>query len=280
MGNSIYGNRVLKNPLQLPQQINPDPNEFAYGAFFVASNEPYYTVHMPNSLLRDIDLRDHWATPYPAVLNQRKVNSCTAFAVAAAMECVSRHKGIVPLWILSPANLYHTITKGLTDQGATMLQALQAAELTGVAASDSVSMLTTWESRSTDASIRSAGLHRITRFERLRQSLDQLRCVLQSGFPILFTMAVGSRSDVWLHTEAVQRPLHVLPGSWGEQDTGSLLGAHALLLVGYSDASQLFTVRNSWGDRWGLEGHFYISYEFVIQPFWCRDFYVVLDVSE
>jgi C1A family cysteine protease len=42
--------------------------------------------------------------------------------------------------------------------------------------------------------------------------------------------------------------------------TGSYVGAHAVLAVGYDDAQQAFIVKNSWGTGWGEAGYFMIAY--------------------
>jgi hypothetical protein len=39
------------------------------------------------------------------------------------------------------------------------------------------------------------------------------------------------------------------------------LNGHAVLLVGYDDATQSFKVKNSWGPNWGESGYFRISYD-------------------
>jgi hypothetical protein len=42
--------------------------------------------------------------------------------------------------------------------------------------------------------------------------------------------------------------------------SGQLEGGHAIILVGYDDATQAFTVKNSWGTGWGESGYFRIAY--------------------
>jgi hypothetical protein len=42
--------------------------------------------------------------------------------------------------------------------------------------------------------------------------------------------------------------------------TGSYVGAHAVLVVGYDDVTQCFIVKNSWGAGWGDAGFFRIAY--------------------
>ena len=42
--------------------------------------------------------------------------------------------------------------------------------------------------------------------------------------------------------------------------TGSAVGNHCVLIVGYDDVSQCFIVKNSWGTGWGEAGYFRIAY--------------------
>jgi len=42
--------------------------------------------------------------------------------------------------------------------------------------------------------------------------------------------------------------------------TGSYVGAHAVLVVGYDDVQQALIVKNSWGTGWGEAGYFMIAY--------------------
>jgi C1A family cysteine protease len=42
--------------------------------------------------------------------------------------------------------------------------------------------------------------------------------------------------------------------------SGSYVGAHAVLVVGYDDTNQAFIVKNSWGSGWGEAGYFMIAY--------------------
>lgn len=41
---------------------------------------------------------------------------------------------------------------------------------------------------------------------------------------------------------------------------GRLVGAHAVLIVGWDDIEQCFIVKNSWGQEWGEKGYFRIAY--------------------
>ena len=44
--------------------------------------------------------------------------------------------------------------------------------------------------------------------------------------------------------------------------SGSIIGGHAILFVGYDDSKQLFKFKNSWGTSWGDNGYGYLSYKY------------------
>ncbi|CAF1006985.1 unnamed protein product, partial [Didymodactylos carnosus] len=50
---------------------------------------------------------------------------------------------------------------------------------------------------------------------------------------------------------------------------------HALLAVGYSDTSQAFIVRNSWGENWGDHGYCYIPYDYMTNSNYCFDAWTI-----
>jgi len=57
--------------------------------------------------------------------------------------------------------------------------------------------------------------------------------------------------------------------------TERLLGGHAVLAIGYSDAKKLFIVRNSWGTDWGIQGYFMMPYEYLADRYLSDDFWIV-----
>ena len=78
-------------------------------------------------------------------------------------------------------------------------------------------------------------------------TVDSIRSALYTYGPVVATMYVYNdftsyRSGVYSYT------------------TGSYLGAHAVLVVGYDDTLQAFIVKNSWGSGWGEAGFFMVAY--------------------
>ena len=67
-------------------------------------------------------------------------------------------------------------------------------------------------------------------------------------------------------------PVKVLPMPSG---TDNQIGGHAVLLVGYDDSKQLFTVRNSWGPNVQDHGHFYMPYSYAVDSDLASDFWTI-----
>jgi len=85
-------------------------------------------------------------------------------------------------------------------------------------------------------------------------SVDDLREALQTG-PLCVAMRVpddGSFSGTG-YTGGIY--------NYNGESIAWNSNAHAVLVVGYNDEQQYFKVKNSWGDWWGENGYFRISYD-------------------
>lgn len=78
-------------------------------------------------------------------------------------------------------------------------------------------------------------------------TVEALRNALVLYGPLVTTMQVYS--DFFYYVGGIY-----------SQTYGSYKGGHAVLIVGYDDAGQYFTVKNSWGTGWGEGGFFRIAY--------------------
>ncbi|MEO7143534.1 MAG: C1 family peptidase, partial [Bryobacteraceae bacterium] len=97
--------------------------------------------------------------------------------------------------------------------------------------------------------------HKAIRYSRLLQTPSQMKGCLAAGFPF----SVGITVYDSFETEAVAQSGAVPMPAPSE----SVLGGHAVLVVGYDDKSQRFTVRNSWGPDWGIKGYFTLPYAYL-----------------
>lgn len=109
-------------------------------------------------------------------------------------------------------------------------------------------------------------------YQRLRHELEELKICLAQGFPIVFGLTVYSAFD---SVQMTSRGVLHLPKKDEEK-----VGGHAVLLVGYKDASQRFIVMNSWGKTWGQQGYFTLPYDYVLDPKLARDFWTLRAVEQ
>ena len=52
----------------------------------------------------------------------------------------------------------------------------------------------------------------------------------------------------------------------------TLLGGHAITLVGYNTKTQYFMFQNSWGTSWGQGGYGFLPYAYIQDPHLANDF--------
>jgi C1A family cysteine protease len=101
--------------------------------------------------------------------------------------------------------------------------------------------------------------------------INHLKLTLQSGYPIVFGFSVY---DSFESDEVAKTGMMPMPKS-GEQ----IVGGHAVCCVGYDDSKQCMLIKNSWGADWGLNGYFYMPYNFIGDMNMTNDFWVIEQVS-
>ena len=89
---------------------------------------------------------------------------------------------------------------------------------------------------------------RISNARSLNPSISTLKRQLDSGRPVYFASDVDNSWDGASRGNATLTCL-------GSRGIG-----HAYSIVGYDDSTQLFIVKNSWGDYWGDQGYGYMKY--------------------
>jgi C1A family cysteine protease len=48
-----------------------------------------------------------------------------------------------------------------------------------------------------------------------------------------------------------------------------------MMPVGYDDQSRMFIVRNSWSARWGIDGYYWIPYDYLTSPNLAVEFWTI-----
>jgi len=117
------------------------------------------------------------------------------------------------------------------------------------------------------AAYAAARQHVAVAYKRVAQTTQALKAALAAGHPVVFGFTVyeSFESAEVAQTGVLSMPAH------GE----SVVGGHCVVLVGYDDFTQRFKVRNSWGESWGIRGHFTMPYGYVTSRSLASDFWVL-----
>jgi C1A family cysteine protease len=216
-----------------------------------------YKVEAPQlaALPPRVDLRQGCSP----VEDQGELGSCTAHALVGALEFLEKKAGDATPTNLSRLFLYYQerLVEGTvdSDSGAFLRDGIKVLNRIGTPAESAWPYrIEKFTRRPTVTASRKAGAHRITLYERI-DTLAQMRACLADGYPFVFGFTVYESFE----SEAVARTGAVNMPSGAEEE----LGGHAVLAVGYDDATGRVLVRNSWGVDWGDGGYFTLPYDYV-----------------
>jgi len=234
----------------------PDHRDYRYGVL----------RKLPASLPSSVDLRP----TCPAVADQGNLGSCTANALAGAMEFLML-KDQKPYADLSRLFIYYDerVIEGTVDQdsGAMIRDGIKTLADQGVCAEALWPYDTSqFTEKPTDACYQETLNYKITLYARLNV-IDEMRACLADGFPFVFGFTVYESFE---SQDVASTGVVPMPGT-NEQ----AIGGHAVVGVGYDDSQQRFIVRNSWGDAWGMKGYFTIPYDYLANRDLSDDFWAI-----
>jgi C1A family cysteine protease len=219
----------------------------------------------------NVDLR----SACPPVVDQGELGSCTANAIAGALEFDQMKQEQDDVFAPSRLFIYynervieHTVDE---DAGAMIRDGIKSVSKDG-APHESLwpYVISKFKTKPSAAAYKDGKKHTAVLYQRLTQSLEQFKACLASGYPFVFGFSVYESFE----SDAVAKNGKVpLPKPKEKQ-----LGGHAVLAVGYDDAQKRFIVRNSWGTGWGLKGYFTIPYDYLTNPDLADDFWTIKQV--
>jgi len=211
----------------------------------------------------------------PPVYDQGQLGSCTGNAIAGGFEFELMKQNTV---VFAPSRLFiyynERVIEGTvaTDSGAQVRDGLKTVHKQGVCPE------TLWPYNITEFAIKpyqscytDALTHLATSYHKVAQNLNQMKSSLADGYPFVigFTAYASFESAQVAQTGIVNLPQ---PGE-------SVVGGHAVLVVGYDDSQSRFIVRNSWGASWGIQGYFTMPYDYLLNPQLSSDFWTIRLVS-
>ena len=219
-------------------------------------------------LPRLVDLR----AGCPPVYNQGQLGSCTAHAIAGAIEFNQKKQELPDIFLPSRLFIYYNerVIEGTIDEDAgAMIRdgiksvAKQGAPHEALWAYD----IAKFRRKPPAPAYRDARKHAAVLYQRVTQELSQLRGCLAAGFPFVFGFSVyeAFESDTVAANGRVPMP----------KAKEKMLGGHAVLAVGYDHPKRRFIVRNSWGLTWGQQGYFTMPYDYLLDSNLSDDFWTI-----
>jgi C1A family cysteine protease len=211
----------------------------------------------------------------PPVYDQGSLGSCTANAIAAAVDFENHRqnkKFVTPsrLWIYYQERVLENTVK--QDAGASIRDGMKAVSKLGVCPeADWPYDIGAFAKKPPKAKYTAALKDKVLRYEAAPQDLFGLKSVLASGIPIVFGFSVYESFE----GNAVAKS-GVMPMPSPKE---SMIGGHAVLMVGYDDAHDRFLIRNSWGTGWGKNGYFQMPYQYATSASLASDFWAVQATS-
>lgn len=241
----------------------PDARDHLYGA--------------PMAVMATLPPKGDLRPQCPAVYDQGQLGSCTANAIAAAIQFDRMKQHLSPDFVPSRLFIYYNerVIEGTvsTDSGAQIRDGIKSVAKQGACPeNDWPYDISKFTVRPPAAEYKEALADRAVSYSRLVQNANLLKGCLASGYPFVFGFSVYESFE----SQAVAQSGVVPMPSPSEQN----IGGHAVLAVGYDDSTQRFIVRNSWGPSWGMAGYFTMPYAYVLDSNLADDLWTIRLVSQ
>jgi C1A family cysteine protease len=236
----------------------PDPRDRYWQAPALAS------AQLPTS----VDLRPQC----PPVYDQGELGSCTANAIAGAVQFDEIRSGIAPTWTPSRLFIYYNerALEGTvdSDSGAQIRDGIKVIAAQGVCPeSDWPYDISKFTDKPPARAYQDAVRDRVGAYQRLNQSLVPLKTCIASGFTFVFGFTVFSSFEGAGVAATGDIPM--------PQPSETPIGGHAVVGVGYDDGRGVFIIRNSWGAGWGSAGYGFMPYAYMLDAGLAADFWTI-----
>ena len=247
-----------------PDRHDPKDFERVYGAPDIPASDEHPII----------DLRKYIHQVY----EQGNLGTCAACAICAAYELLLKkeaepmdysyyHFDSSRLFLYYNSREYEGNTG--VDSGAPFCDTLKAIHVKGICRESLWPYKTRkFADRPTPACYDDAKGKTISKYERLRQDIDQFRACLKEGYPFAFGFSMYN-SFIIKKNGLMPMPSDKEIASTSEPDM------HGVLAVGYNDNTQCITVLNSWGKSFGDKGYFYMPYKYISNPKLAHNFWKI-----
>lgn len=200
-----------------------------------------------------VDLRDYFTN----IKDQGQIGACTVFSIASIYEYILK-KNSQEENDLSESFVYYNVRhqdgKELEDTGSSFQDVITCIGSQGICTEE----LHPYTHALSDIPSAEAYLdgkkRRITKALNVNIKEKDIKSAIQEGYPVAVSLKIYNSFRAT--SGFVCRPTE-------EEIESADFGYHAMVIVGYSDDTKYFVVRNSWGERFGDKGYCYIPYSYI-----------------
>lgn len=197
---------------------------------------------------------------FTKVKDQGQIGACTVFAVASIYEYILK-KNSQEQYDLSESFVYYNVRhldgKETEDTGSSFQDVIMSIGRQGICTEAFHPYTHSLSDVPSNEAYHDAEKRRITKALNVNVAEKDIKSAIQEGYPVAISLKIY---DSFNSTSGfVARP------SKNEIESADF-GYHAMVIVGYSDDTKFFLVRNSWGEHFGMDGYCYIPYSYICDP--------------
>lgn len=287
---AVQGRLMSLNPGEHPQGLDAEPSATAAAAPAPTPSPSYgwkpdlpdhrdfqyasmrLDLEAPSALPPSVDLRPNC----PPVYVQGDTQSCTANALAAAfkfLEIKTKSTKFEPSRMFIYYNERNLEQDTDRDAGAFLRDGIKCIAASGICDETLWPYAQPYSSKPSPACYEQALTYKAVNYYRMdNTNIGELKSCLAAGFPFVFGFSIYPS---FRDTADSNGGIVPLPEA-GEP----ISGGHAVMAVGYDDASSRFIVQNSWGTGVGDHGFYYMPYNYLTSNKLCDDFWTIRAVSD
>ena len=212
---------------------------------------------------------------FPDCYDQGQLGSCTANAIAGALQYLETKEGENPPLMPSRLFIYYNEramegTVG-SDSGAQIRDGIKSVVRQGFCPeSEWPYDINAFAQKPPDMCFQDARTDRVSQYLRVAVAQVPMLTCLASQYPVVigFTVYESFESQDVARSGIVPMP----------QPSEKVVGGHAVVAVGYDMAAATFRCRNSWSTNWGMNGYFTMPFAYLTDPSLASDFWTIRKV--
>ncbi|MGO1751595.1 MAG: C1 family peptidase [Psychroflexus sp.] len=237
----------------------------------ISPSDEVYTCN-DEAIPATIDLSGY----FPSVKNQGKLDSCTAFVIAAVYEFFAKqnNKNVDISELFIYYNTRDLNANANVETGATLLDTIRSVKEKGACHSKSHPYeIDAFADQPTEEAYTEAQHQVVKKASRIKIKEKDFRQAIANGHPVIVGLKI-------FKSFYPKNKLGVIPFPSSHESSYEDHGNHALLIVGYNDEEKLFKLRNSWGKDFGDNGYCYAPYDYIANPEFCQEAFVISEILD